>query len=242
MTFSAWRRWALLALAVGFVATADSQSPMNETNYFGQPTRSPALAFAMSGAVPGAGQFYAGSKRGILYLAAEATFVIAHFVVKRDAEDLRDDYVREVRANVKFDGVGSFDNWNMEDFEHATLFDNWHNVYTDDDGEPIERVGKFYWKDREDFRSADPAAGDTIPASELRKVSLDYRNRSNDRFKTATTYAGLILFNHVASAVDAMVTARLRNGNVSRRQTSFHLEPEMTPREMRVRLWARRVF
>jgi len=242
MAGTAWRRGVLLLVVVGLATVGRSETATEGADYFGQPRRSPALAFVLSGAIPGSGQFYVGSKRGLLYLAAEAGLVVAHLVVKRDALNLRDNYVREVRANVKFDGVGSFDKWNMEDYEHATLFDNWHNVYTDENGNPIERVGKFYWKDREDFKNADPAAGETIPPSELRRVALDYRNRSNDRFKAATTYAGLILFNHVVSAVDAMVTGRRRNESHQRPAISIHVEPENTSREMRVRVTAHRAF
>ncbi|MBM3214299.1 hypothetical protein FJZ36_05240 [Candidatus Poribacteria bacterium] len=172
---------------------------------------SPGMAFLMSGIVPGSGQLYHGQRRGVVYLAAEVGLAVGYLLIHRDAQDLQDQYVAEVRANVKFDGEGSFDEWNMEDFEHATMFDNWHNVYTDDGGEPLERVGKFYWKDREDFRSADPQSRQPIPASDLRLVALDYRNRSNDRFQTARNVVGVILFNHIVSGVDAMVASRLRN-------------------------------
>lgn len=221
---------------------ASSRGAVEETDSFGQPRRSPILAMALSGVLPGTGQFYVGSKRGVLYLVAEVGFLAVHVVTKRDAENLRDSYIREVRTNVKFDGFGSFDQWNMEDFEHATLFDNWHNVYTEENGQPLERVGKFYWKDREDFKDVTPPSAKPLPPSELRQRALDYRNRSNDRFKTATTFLGLLLFNHVVSAVDAMVTARREKEHPPLPHTSLHLEPEFTPADTRLRLFVRHAF
>lgn len=234
-------RWAVTATLTGGIVTSN-RGAVEETDYFGQPRRSPVIAAAMSGVLPGTGQLYVGSKRGVVYLVAEAGFLVAHVVTKRDAESLRDSYLREVRANVKFDGPGSFDRWTMEDFEHATLFDNWHNIYTEENGQPLERVGKFYWKDREDFKDVSPASGNPLPPSELRQVALEYRNRSNDRFKAATTFVGLLLFNHLVSAVDAMATARRERERKTLQHTSLHIEPERTPAATRLRLLVRHVF
>jgi len=167
---------------------------------------SPDLAFLMSAAVPGSGQLYAGTKRGYAYLVAEAGLLVGYALTRRSAENQRDKYVQEVKAGVKFDGAGSFDSWNMEDFEHASDFENWHNIYTDDGGQPVGRVGKFYWS--EEYKDYDTEQGDRIPDTPARLVALDLRLDSNDRFKSARRFVGVMLFNHLVSAIDARIAAR----------------------------------
>jgi hypothetical protein len=194
---------------------SDPVLPKSDAAYLGGKTKSPDLALLLSAALPGSGQLYAGSRRGVAYLLVEAGLATGYVLTRRRAEDMRDDYVRDVRTNVKFDGAGSFDAWNLEDFEHATLFDNWHNVYTDESGQPLERVGKFYWKDREAFKTSDEQLGEAIPDSNLRLQAYDLRNRSNDRFKRARNLLGVLLFNHLVSAVDARIAAKARNARAS---------------------------
>ncbi len=180
-------------------------------------TLSPGRAFLYSAVVPGTGQLYGGSTRGYVYLAGEALLAVGYVLSRNDAKDIEQQYIKEIRTGVTFDGEGSFDAWNQEDFEHATDYDNWLNTYTDNNGQPLDRVGKFYWKDIADFRAQDPrdpAQGD-IPDSPSRRASKELRTDSNSAFKRTRGILGAMIFNHLVSAIDARISARSHNNSMA---------------------------
>ena len=188
------------------------QGPLNI-----EPTKSPTQAFLYSAIVPGSGQLYIGAKRGYLQIAAEVGLLAAYFVTRSNAQSIREDYREQVRDHVIFEGPTRFDDWDpIEDFEHATLFDNWHNVYTDNNGEPLERVGKWYWEDRKAFKDDNRKIHD----SPQRKVALDMRMDANDKFQLAKTFLGIAILNHVVSAIDARIAAKSYN----KKHSSFGLD------------------
>ena len=187
--------------------------------------KSPGRVFAMSMIVPGSGQLYIGKKRGIAYLAAEVGLITAYFVVRKDARSIEDDYVAAVREGVIFDQNDPtygrymaslpvpgdpFSGWNMEDFEHATQTNNWHYVYTESDGEPLERIGPFYWKDLPaNFQTAGrQELKDAEIDSESRQVAYDIREDATSKFKVATTILGVTIANHLVSAIEARIAAK----------------------------------
>lgn len=180
--------------------------------------KSPNKAFLYSTLVPGAGQLYVGAKRGYLQIAAEVGLLTAYFMTHNSAENLRDDYREQVRQHVKFDGPGTFETWDpVEDYEHATLFDNWHNVYTDDNGKPVERTGKWYWSDRAAFKDETRADKGDSP---LRKDALEMREDANDKFEFARTLLGVVILNHVVSAIDARIATKSYNKKYAPQATS----------------------
>ena len=182
------------------------QSPQKPLNL--EPIKSPTKAFLYSAIVPGSGQLYIGAKRGYLQIAAEVGLLAAYFITRSNAQSLREDYREQVRDHVIFEGPTKFDDWDpIEDFEHATLFDNWHNVYTDNNGEPLERVGKWYWEDRKAFKDDERKIHD----SPQRIVALDMRMDANDKFQLAKTFLGIAILNHFVSAIDARIAAKSYN-------------------------------
>jgi hypothetical protein len=222
---------ALALAAVGARAQSeslDAELPDSDSAYLPSAARlSPGRAFLYSAAVPGTGQLYAGRKRGYAYLAGEAALAVGYLLSRSDANDIEQQYIDAVRAGVTFDGVGDFDEWNQEDFEHATDYDNWLNTYTDDNGQPVDRVGPFYWKDIEDFRTQDPrdpAQGD-IPDSAARLVSKQLRTDSNAAFKRTRGILGAMIFNHLVSAIDARVSARIHNADLNDDGLGLRAEP-----------------
>ncbi len=201
----------MLLVAPSVVRADDAATlPESDAAYLVPGTKSPNRAFLYSAILPGAGQLYADANRGFLYIAAEAALLTGYAVIRRSAQQTRDDYFNLVRAGVTFEGPGSTDNWNEEDFEHATDFNTWDNIYVNDGGTPIERVGAYSWRD----------LSEAAPDSQLRKAALEKRLESNDRFRDARTLLGALLFNHLISAVDARFAAR------SGRSVSARLLPD----------------
>ena len=185
-------------------------------------TKSPTKAFLYSALVPGSGQLYIGAKRGYLQIAAEIGLLTAYFITRSNAQSLREDYRQHVRDHVVPEGPTKFDDWDpIEDFEHATLFDNWRNIYMmEGNGEPLERVGKWYWEDRRAFKDEERKNHD----SPLREVALQMRMDANDKFQLAKTFLGIALLNHVVSAIDARIAAKSYN----KKQSSFGLDLQTT--------------
>ncbi len=202
-----------------------------------EPMKSPTKAFLYSALVPGSGQLYIGAKRGYLQIAAEAGLLAAYFITRSSAQDLREDYREHVRNHVIFEGPTKFDDWDpIEDFEHATLYDNWHNVYTDNNGEPLERVGKWYWEDRKAFKDENRKIHD----SPQREVAYQLRMDANDKFQAAKTFLGIAILNHVVSAIDARIAAKSYN----RKQNSLglDLQTSVSPHNVESRLVLQRRF
>jgi len=191
--------------------------------------KSPTKAFLFSAIIPGTGEIYSGAKRGYVQIIAEVGFIAAAIITHRQAEKWRDDCFAEVEKYVLCDDFNDdtpdkaclFENWNGEDYEHATMYDNWHNVYTESDGTPIERVGAFYWEDRKHVKDENR---ERDPDSEERQAALALREKSNDRFQLSKIFVGLTIFNHIISAIDARIMAKIYNERHSETPTlSFRM-------------------
>lgn len=181
--------------------------------------KSPNRAFLSSLVVPGSGQLYVGAKRGYLFLAADIALLVGYFITRSDAENSRDEYRDMVREHVIFDGPGTFETWDpIEDFEHATLFDNWHNVYTENNGEPLSRTGKWYWDDRRAFKDEDRKGDSDSPN---REEALRLRYEANDKFELARTLLGGVILNHAISAIEARIVAKQQNKRKDSHLMSF---------------------
>ena len=200
--------------------------------------KDPNRAFMQSLILPGMGQIYTESKRGYAWLGTEVALLVSYVVVRRQAKSLESDYVHRVKDGVAFEGPTKFDQWNMEDFEHATMYDNWHNVYNESNGEPSHpRIGKWYWKDRKQFK--DITRKKEEEDSPQREIALKSRQDSNSTYERARSVLGLVILTHLASAVDARISAKLFN---QRHQLSesldleFALRPQLTTVGKRGRL------
>ena len=173
-----------------------------------QPRKSPNEAFLYSLVVPGMGQLYTGAKHGYLYTAAEVGFLATYFILRNSASNTRDNYRDVVRQHVIFEGPGSFEDWDpVEDFEHATQYENWNHVY--DSEETRARTGKWYWNDARAFK--DEPDVDIEFDSRHRLEAFELRQKANDTFQRARTFLGLVILNHVISAVEARITTKRFN-------------------------------
>lgn len=171
--------------------------------------KSPNEAFLYSLAIPGMGQLYTGAKHGYIYTAAEVGLLVTYFILRNNAVNTRDEYRDVVKQNIIFIGPGSFDKWDIvEDFEHATQYENWNHVY--DSEETHNRTGKWYWKDLDP--SLKNERDSTIEFdSKYRLEAFDLRQKANDTFQSARTVLGLVILNHVFSAVEARITTKRWN-------------------------------
>ena len=194
---------------LGIRVLADHSSIVLSADVNITPSKSPNEAFLYSLAIPGMGQIYTGAKHGYIYTAAEAVLLTTYFILRNNAVNTRDDYRDIVRQNVIFIGPGSFEKWDLiEDFEHATQYENWNHVYDSD--QTRNRTGKWYWKD------LDPTLKDEKDStieydSKFRLEAYDLRQKANDTFQTARTIIGMVILNHVISAVEARITTKRWN-------------------------------
>ncbi len=187
--------------------------------------KSPNEAFLYSLAIPGMGQIYTGMKHGYIYTAAEVALLTTYFILRNDAVNIRDDYRQKVRDHVHFIGPASFENWDpVEDFEHATQYDTWYNQYSDENSEAgrktLERTGKWYWEDI-DTEFKNTKHSDIPVGSGSRKYRLeafDLRQKANSTFQTARTILGLVIINHIVSAVEARITTKRINNKLNKSQ------------------------
>lgn len=173
--------------------------------------KSPNEAFLYSLAIPGMGQLYTGAKHGYIYTAAEVGLLVTYFVLDNNAENTRDNYYDVVRQNLIFIGPGSFKDWGDEDFEHAAQYENWNHVY--DSEKTHKRTGKWYWKDLDPLLKDNPDVNkpESSINSKYRLQANELRHKANDTFQNARTVLGLVILNHVFSAVEARITTKRWN-------------------------------
>jgi len=186
--------------------------------------KSPTKAFLYSAIIPGSGELYVGKKRGIGFMVAEVALLSAYFVLNSRADDLRSNYVSYVDGHIAFEPdspATSTKDWTLEDYEHATQADNWHYVYTDNNGVPIDRVGKFYWKDLpEDMIDESGEVPLSKSNSKFRAIAYGKRGSANKKYKQAKMYLSVVVLNHVASAIDARIATIIQNKRVLQVSTS----------------------
>ena len=212
--------------ALGNRALADQSAVTMAATQGLQSRKSPNEAFLYSLIVPGMGQLYTGAKRGYVYMAAEVGLLATYFILRNSASNTREDYRDVVRQHVIFDGPGSFEDWDpIEDFEHATQYENWNHVY--DSEETRKRTGRWYWDDARSFK--DEADVDIEFDSPHRLEAFDLRQQANDTFQLARTVLGVAILNHVVSAVEARITTkrfntRLQNTPMQTKMGSFEMD------------------
>lgn len=192
-------------------------------------TKSPIKAFVYSAVIPGSGHLYLGKKRGIGYIVSEIAFLSAYFILHGRAEDLRSNYVSYVDEHIAFEPdspAKTTEKWTLEDYEHATQADNWHYVYTDNAGKPIDRVGKFYWKDLpEDMIHENGEVPLSESNSQYRVIAYGKRGSANTKYKQAKIYLSMVVVNHVVSAIDARITAIMQNKKSEQAISNIQIQP-----------------
>ena len=198
-----------------------------------QQHKSPGKAFLFSIVVPGTGEFYSGARRGVFLAAAEVALWTTYFVLHGQAEDLKEDYVGYVDKHIVFEKdspTKSTQNWTLEDYEHATQSDNWHYVYVEGNDTAFSRVGKYYWDDLPEDKINQPGGVELSESqSQARIEAFQKRGATNDRFKQAKIFLGLVVLNHIVSAIDARIAATMSNDRLAGNEIKVSLIPVMSP-------------
>jgi len=219
-----------------------------------EPGPGPAAAFLYSLVLPGGGQYALGQRRWIAYLAAEAAALAFLLDRRGEGIDRRNDYRDLAWATARAGAVprvdpafeyyerlskwtrsGAFDSDPLSaglqpEADPATYNGSvWalaQSIYPLSGGppeaDPNHQRAVAYYRGR---AYADSLAWDWSSDEAAHHRFQDLIERSDDAFRTATVAAGLLLSNHVLSATDAFVTARLRRVSGGRISGTLGVEP-----------------
>jgi hypothetical protein len=197
----------------------------------GKPLKSPPRAFLLSFVLPGAGEFYAGArKRAALFFGLEVAARVVRSNWRGEGKDLEDEFRQLADSGQGWDALAylAWDSSSISSRSSKT-----HHlpcqefIETGDDDKKFsdcpdkqqyyELIGKYDqfvagWKDVIDQH------GNSVEFSEIDSVENyhsaqriayeDNRNDSNKLLKRATNISGLMLVNHVLSAISAARAAR----------------------------------
>jgi len=184
------------------------------------------LAFFYSMLIPGAGEFYAGSKiKPLLFLGLEASLWSGYFVYHGKGNDKEDEFKAYGDLHYNRDLYDTW--WNSLDSTDQNQFS--HRLPDEKNHEYYENIGKYNqfavgWEDA----GVDPSQFDPTnpPPSPYRESYLDTRDESNTMFSRARTFTVCVLVNHVLSGFDAAFTARSYNKR-QERFAGLHLKMKM---------------
>ncbi len=184
-------------------------------------TKSPAKAFLLSLAVPGAGEYYNGQKiKAGTFLAIDALLWTGYFIYQSKGSNKENEYQAFANDNYTWQNyIIAWDQLPEEDqdkFSHRMPWDAGSNR-PNFNHEYYENVGKYDqfqvgWDDIDyspwDIRDS-TVAGKIV--SPLRSEYLDMRKQANDYFSNATTAVMISIANHLVSAFDAAIGAKRYN-------------------------------
>ena len=198
---------------------------------FGTPAnaKSPVKAFLLSAAVPGAGQLYNGSKlKSAAFLGIEAAAWLLHVGYHNDGEDATDVYEAYNRAHWSQTSYEDYLelSYNVRDDELVFQTEVSHHLPDDpNDQQYYEMTGKYDqfawgWDDavrndstldmyiNESVKIQGPAY---TPYSEHRLIYENLRHDANNKYDKATNMLIVVMINHLASGVEAYISARKHN-------------------------------
>lgn len=218
--------------------------------------KSPGKAFALSALLPGAGEFYAGAKvRAAVFFALEVAGLGMYLNWNGQGNDVEDefrsradttwvpgDYLAWRNSTISRNSsithalpcsTQIVDNGSGASRQVPELLKGCGGTEVQQYYELIGKYDQFIagWRDLEQLESGSPALPTQVDSVEKyqSETRLDYeiqRDDSNRYLKRASAVSGLILVNHVISAIDAARVARARSQGaeeaVLERRTRFH--------------------
>lgn len=153
-------------------------------------------AALLSAVLPGAGELYVGERSGFAFLAAEVASVVGLVLLRRGAEDLREDAER--LAGTPTDSTSA---WSFERWAEAT------------GGDPSE-LEAIYTHDPEAFwdrLARDPELGAGWASAAEAADYSNLRSRASLRQRRSNQLGSFVWVNHLVSVADALRAARLHN-------------------------------
>lgn len=213
-----------VVLAAGSPAPAYAgvaEVPEKTTASPGEVGRSSKLAFLMSLVVPGLGEFFYGAeKRGAAFLAVEAGTWVTYASWSGKGRSIERDF--RAFADLHW-SEGRYQAWDANTPQSFYIRTERLPTKKEDIQQYYELIGKydqfvFGWDDGKDAQGRLAGTDYTIHPSKVTSANrLGYeveRNRSNRYFKRASRILGLVVVNHLASAVDASIHARGQNARL----------------------------
>ena len=181
-------------------------------------------AFFYSLLVPGAGQYYAGSRvKPFIFLGVEALVWTGYFVYHSDGNNKKDEYRQYALDHYDPD---KFRVWWLSltdsmrtSYSHTLPWDGENNTWIYNH-EYFENIGKYDefqlgWEDT----FVDPR--DTAYVDQYRAAYLNMRKKANDLYQNANTMIMLSLANRIVSAFEAALTAKKYNKGQKRFSFEF---------------------
>jgi hypothetical protein len=179
--------------------------------------KSPKRAFFYSLAVPGLGEYYAGSKvKPAVFIGLEALWWTGYVIYTGKGNNVKDDYIQYAKDHYKYDVFMSWwstlDTATQHDYSHTLPWDSTYNgpIFNHEYFENIGKYNEFQvgWDDIGPGFPPQGVPGGRDTTSAHRNFYLNLRRKSNDYYQNASTMVILALGNHILSAFDAALTAK----------------------------------
>ena len=198
--------------------------------------KSPRTALLLSAILPGAGEFYAGSKlKAVGFFAVEVGAWVMYASYQKKGTQKEDEFQNFAdthwseqeywEALAREAGIDPSDINALREYEGQHYS---HSLPEEKDQQYYEMIGKYDqfnagWDDTDTHRGRD---------SDNRLLYEDMRAQANSYFKKATTGATIAMINHVLSAIDAAWTTVYHNrrlATISIRATGLARDNELVP-------------
>jgi hypothetical protein len=181
--------------------------------------RSPVLAGLLSLLVPGAGQFYNGSRSGWLFLGIEAAGWLTYASTRETGHDIEAQYKRFADGH-----------WTFERYRDQNSTDCTTNGHSDNGVQDSTLV--FLYETRRDDYYEDIGKLDIYSCgwdmSANREIYREMRNDSNDFLRASRTAGTVVFLNHLVSAVLAARGAARHNATLpGGTEVGFHVSPSI---------------
>lgn len=216
----------------------------------------PGAALLASAVLPGTGQFMQGNDRWVPYLAIELWSWISFFKRRSDAHDLAAGYRDLAWSVARRVSIGERRDTIFEYYEEMTHYASSGTFDSDPEAIGIQPEfdartfnGDLWALSRGLYWGGQTYLPGTSPYNQALNYYLDHAipatftwawgdsfleqqsfreliRRSDDAYRTSTQFLGLLLANHIVSAVDALVIGRLRGARgESRLRVGSGFEP-----------------
>ena len=212
-----------------FVYDPESMEEKMTTDVYGFKGKSVKKAFLYSLIIPGAGEFYAGSKiKAVLFFGLDVTFWSLYFNYHGKGKDKEDEYI--AFANEKWNETTYRAWWAGLDSTERNKYS--HTLPDEHTQQYYEMIGKykqfaFAW---EGF-DPDEAGPDSMTA--CRDHYLGVREQSNSWLNKAKYSAMFSLANHVLSAFDAAIAVK-RYNKKGERFSQIEFKMRLTERDYEI--------